>query len=97
MKALTSSRELDYHWAPITVVSGIVGIVAYVAVGVTSHSNPLAVPLAFAFSFGITVSSIGLYHVLGGTTDSQMAPIAAVANVIAAAQLLAMIMVQASV
>ena len=97
MKAVTPSRELDFRWAPVTVISGIVGIVAYVVVGATSHSNTLAVPLAFAFAFGITVSSIGLYYILGGATGSRMALVAAVTNVIAAAQLLAMIMVQAAV
>lgn len=40
------------------------------------------------------MSSIGNYHVLGGTTGSRMAFIAAVANVIGAAQLLTMLMVQ---
>ena len=97
MKAVTPSRELDFRWAPVTVISGIVGIVAYVVVGATSHSNTLAVTLAFAFAFGITVSSIGLYYILGGATGSRMALVAAVTNVIAAAQLLAMIMVQAAV
>jgi len=97
MKAVMSSRELDYRWAPTTVVSGIAGVIAYIVVGATSHSNTLAVPLAFAFAFGITVSSIGLYHILKGETGSRLALIAAVANVTAAAQLLAMIMVQASV
>jgi hypothetical protein len=97
MKVVASSKELDYRWAPVTAISGIVGIVAYVVVGATSHSNTLVVPLAFAFAFGVTVSSIGLYYILGGATGSRMALIAAVANVIAAAQLLAMIMVQAAV
>ena len=97
MKVVASSKELDYRWAPVTAISGIVGIVAYVVVGATSHSNTLAVPLAFAFAFGITVSSIGLYYILGGATGSRMALVAAVTNVIAAAQLLAMIMVQAAV
>ena len=97
MKVVASSNELDYRWAPVTAISGIVGIVAYVVVGATSHSNTLAVPLAFAFAFGITVSSIGLYYILGGATGSMMALVAAVTNVIAAAQLLAMIMVQAAV
>jgi hypothetical protein len=99
MKAVTSSKELDYRWAGVTAMCGIVGIVAYAGTLVASHStSPVnAVPLLFAFAFGITVSSIGLYHVLGSTTGSRMALIAAVANVIAAAQLLAMLMVQMSV
>jgi hypothetical protein len=99
MKAVTSSQELDYGWTPVTALSGIAGVVAYIVVGLASHStsNIIAVPLSFAFAFGITVSSIGLYHILGGATGSRMGLIAAVANIIAAAQLLAMIMVQASV
>lgn len=57
----------------------------------------IATPLVFGFAFGIMASSIGLYHVLGGTDGSRMALLAAAANVIAAGQLLAMIMVQAAV
>ncbi len=99
MKAVLSSKELDYGWAPVTALSGIAGVVAYVGTIAASHStsNVIVVPLVFAFAFGITVSSIGLYHILGGATGSRMALIAAVTNVIAAAQLLAMIMVQVSV
>jgi hypothetical protein len=99
MKAVTSSKELDYRWAGVTAISGTAGTIAYVLVGATSHSTSpiVTVPLVFAFAFGITVSSIGLYHILGGTTGSRMALIAAVANVIAAGQLLAMIMIQAAV
>ena len=99
MKAATSSKELDYRWAGVTAICGIVGIVAYAGTLAASHStSPVTVvPLLFAFAFGITVSSIGLYYILGSTTGSRMALIAAVANVIAAAQLLAMLMVQMSV
>jgi hypothetical protein len=97
MKTVTSSSELDYQWGLFTAISGIVGMVAYVVVGAADHSNTLAIPLAFAFAFGITVSSIGLYYILGGTTGSRVALIAAIANAIGAAQLLAMLMVQLSV
>jgi hypothetical protein len=99
MRAVTSSKELDYRWAGITAISGIVGIIAYAGTLAASHSTSpvIAVPLLFAFTFGITVSSKGLYHILGSTTGSRMALIAAVANVIAAALLLAMLMVQMSV
>jgi hypothetical protein len=99
MKVTASSAELDYRWAGVTAISGIAGIVAYAVVLLASHStsNIIAVPLTFAFAFGLTVGSIGLYHVLGGTTGSRLALIAAVANVIAAGQLVAMLMVQLSV
>ena len=97
MNVKTSSKELDYRWARITAISGIAGLVSYIAVIAASHSDTNVVALAFVYAFGITVSSIGLYHVLGGTTGSRLGLIAAVANVIAAAQLLAMLMVQMSV
>jgi hypothetical protein len=99
MNAVMSSKELDYRWAGVTATSGIVGIVAYIGTLAASHSTSpiIAVPLLFAFAFGITVSSIGLYRILGDTTGSGMALIAAVANIIAAAQLLAMLMIQMSV
>ena len=97
MKTVTSSSELDYQWGLFTAISGIVGMVAYVVVGAADHSNTLAIPLAFAFAFGVAVSSVGLYYILGGATGSRLGLIAALANVIGTAQLLAMIMVQASV
>jgi hypothetical protein len=97
MKVVTSPRELDYQWAGITAISGIAGLISYFLVLAAGHSDTYAAALAFIFAFGITVSSIGLYHVLGSTTGSRMALIAAVANVIAAAQLLAMLLVQLSV
>ena len=99
MKVTADSGELDYRWAGVTAISGIAGIVAYAVVIFLSHStsNIIAVPLTFAFAFGLTVGSIGLYHILGGTTGSRLALIAAVANVIAAGQLVAMLMVQLSV
>lgn len=99
MNEATTARELDYRWAPATAISGIAGVLAYVAVGAAGHSlSPsVAVPLVFAFAFGITVASIGLYHVLGGATASPLLLIATVANVVAAGQLLAMIMIQMAV
>lgn len=99
MKTVESLGELDYRWAGVAAISGIVGIVAYAGTSAASHSTStiITVPLVFAFAFGITVSSIGLYHILGGAIASRMALIAAVANVIATAQLLAMLMVQMSV
>src|SRR5512134_3509312 len=99
MNAVRSSKELDYGWAGVTAICGIVGVVAYAGTLAASHSTSpiIAVPLLFAFAFGITVSSIGLYYILGSTTGSRMALIAAVVNVIAAAQLLAMLMVQMAV
>jgi len=99
METVASSGELDYRWAPVTALSGIAGVVAYLGVGLASHatSDQIVIPLTFAFAFGITVSSIGLYHILGGAAGSRLALIAAVANVIAAAELVAMIMVQVAV
>lgn len=99
MKAVKSSKELDYRWAGASAISGIGGILAYIGTSAASHSTStiITVPLVFAFAFGITVSSIGLYHILAGSTGSRMALIAAVANVVAAGQLLAMTMVQLSV
>jgi hypothetical protein len=99
MKAVKPLKELNYGWAGITAISGIVGIVAYAGTSAASHSTSpvIAVPLLFAFALGITVSGIGLYYILGGATGPRMALIAAVANVIAAAQLLAMLTIQISV
>jgi len=97
VKAVASSGQLDYQWARVSAICGILGVVAYAVTFVTGHNATFGVPLAFAFAFGITVSSIGLYHILGGTRGSRMALVAAVFNVIAAGQLLAMIVIQLSV
>ena len=70
---------------------------SYVAVLASDHNDAYAVALAIVFPLGITVGSIGLYHILGGATGSQLALIAAVVNVVATAQLLAMLMVQMAV
>lgn len=97
MKTVTSSRELDYRWAPVTAISGIAGVVAYVFVYAAESVDAFAVTLAFIFALGITIGSIGLYHTLGGATSSPLSLFAAVTNTIAAALLLAMVMVQLSV
>lgn len=97
MNDATSATELDYRWAPATAISGIAGFLAYMLVLATDPSAPLAVALTLTFAFGVTVSSIGLYHILGGATRSPLGLIAVVANVVAAAQLLVMILVQLAV
>lgn len=43
MKAVASSGELDYRWAPVTAISGIAGVVAYAVIGLASHSTRKAV------------------------------------------------------
>lgn len=68
MKAVAPIGELHYRWAGITAISGIAGVFSYIAVLAASHSDTYVVALAFLFAFGITVSSIALYRVLGGTT-----------------------------
>ena len=97
MKVIEPSGELDYRWAPVTAISGTAGVLGYAFISVASHSNIIVIPLSFAFAFGITAGSIGLYHILSGARGSQLALIAAVVNVVAAAQLLAMIMIQMAV
>lgn len=97
MKALASSRELDYRWAPVTAVSGIAGVVAYIFALASESSDAFTVVASFIFAFGITLGSVGLYHILGGEKGSPLVLIAAMANVIAAALLFAMLMVQLSV
>jgi len=97
MKAGTTSRELDYQWGPVTAISGIAGVVAYAFALAAEASDALSVTLSFIFAFGLTVSSIGLYYILGGVKRSPLVLIAAMANVIAATLLFAMIMVQLSI
>ena len=65
MKAITSSKELDYRWARVTAISGIAGVVAYVVLLAVDPSATFAVALALSFAFGVTVSSIGCITFLG--------------------------------
>lgn len=97
MNAGTSSRELDYDWAGVTAISGIAGVVVYVYVIATESVDAFTLLASTMFAFGVTLSSLGLYHVLGGTKASPLVLIAAIANVIGAAILLAMILVQMSI
>jgi hypothetical protein len=97
MNVNTSSKELDYRWAGITAISGIAGLISYVAVLAADHSDAYAASLAFVFAFGMAVSSIGIYHVLGGAEGPRLGLIAAVANITATGLLLAMLTVQMSV
>lgn len=97
MKAVESSRELDYRWAPVTAISGTAGVVAYTFALASESSDAFTVVASFIFAFGITLGSVGLYHILGGVKGSPLVLIATVANVIAAALLFAMLMVQLSV
>ena len=97
MKSVASSRELDYRWAPVTALSGIAGVAAYIFALASESSDAFTVVASFIFAFGITLGSVGLYHILGGEKGSPLVLIAAMANVIAAALLFAMVMVQLSV
>jgi hypothetical protein len=96
MTAVASSRALDYGWAPATALSGAAGFIAYVVVLASESTGPYAAALAFVFAFGVAVSSLGLYHILGGAAGLRLGLIAAVANVTASALLLAMLLVQLS-
>ncbi len=91
---MATQESLDYRWAPAAAISGIAGFLAYIVVIALDTPSPLAVGLALSFALGFTVSSIGLYHILGGSTGSPLGLIAAVTNVVAAGELLAMLMIQ---
>jgi hypothetical protein len=97
MKIKATNVDLDYRWAGITAISGIAGFISYIVVLAAEQVTAYAVALAFGFAFGIAVSSIGIYHILGGAAGPRLGLIAAVANVTATALLLAMLLVQMSV
>ena len=89
--------ELEGQWAPATSISGVAAVIAYLVIAASDPPPPIAVTLAFTVAFGITVFSIGLYHVLGGAEGSPLALVAAVSNILASGELLAMILVQIAV
>jgi hypothetical protein len=96
--AQASSPNLpDLSWARSGAVAGIIALLAYVVLSAVDAPGPVAVMLSFAFGFGFTIASIGLY--LGVTRDvaPRLALLAAVANSLAAAELVAMLLVQLAV
>ena len=92
------SRPLgDALWARATAGAGLAALVSYGLLLVVPAPLPVQVLLVFGFAFGLTVASLGLYHAVGAPVAPRLALVATVANVVAAGQLTAMLLVQLAV
>jgi hypothetical protein len=92
-----SPAPIDRIWALTASITGVVAVVAYVVLSAAPLPPPPQAALAFVFAFGLSVASVGLYHVLGGAGGSRLGLIATIANVVAAGELLAMLLIQMAV
>lgn len=84
----------DRRWGVAAATAGFLALASYTAVILLPGPTPLLVGLAFSFAFGLTISSLGLYHAVAGPVAPRLA---VVANTVAAAQLTAMLLIQIAV
>lgn len=87
----------DRPWARTAAVAGIAALLSYGLLIAVSAPVAVQVLLVFGFAFGITLASLGLYHAVAAPVAPRLALVATVANVLAAAQLTAMLLVQLAV
>ncbi len=87
----------DSAWARATAVAGIAALASYGLLLGLPAPLPVQVLLVFGFAFGLTVASLGLYHAVAAPVAPRLALVATVANVVAAGQLTAMLLVQLAV
>lgn len=98
---MTSERPApllgDRAWGRAAAVAGVAALASYGLLLGVAAPLPAQVLLVFGFAFGLTVASLGLYHAVAAPVAPRLALVATVANVVAAAQLTAMLMVQLAV
>jgi hypothetical protein len=87
----------DAAWGRTTAVAGIAALASYGLLLGLPAPLPVQVLLVFGFAFGLTVASLGLYHAVAAPVAPRLALVATVANVVAAGQLTAMLLVQLAV
>ncbi len=87
----------DRNWAWTAAVAGIASVLSYTLVIVVPGPAPILVLLTFGFGLGLTLASLGLARSVAAPVAPRMALVAATANVVAAALLVAMILVQLAV
>lgn len=87
----------DIRWARYAGAAGIASLVSYAALIFLDSSLPVGVLLCFGFSFGLATASIGLHLGVTGRRAPALSLLGAVCMVVAAAELLAMLLVQSAV
>ena len=88
------SRELVLAWTRVGIVTGLLACVVYPLLIAAPLPERLAVVLAAAFGPLLGVASIGLYQFIGAWRKTVSLQIAVVSNVIAAAMVNLMLVVQ---
>jgi hypothetical protein len=91
------ARLADRRWGQTAAVAGIASVVAYALVIVVPGPAAVSVLLTFVFGLGLTIASLGLYFAVAAPTAPRIAVVAVVSNVVAAGQLVAMILVQLAI
>ena len=92
-----TSRIVDPRWARGGATAGIIALLSYLALNALARPGPVAVILAFAFSFGFIVATIGVHLGVTGNVAPRLGLLAVIANSAAAVELLAMLLVQLAV
>ncbi len=87
----------DRSWALAAAVAGLGGVVSYVLLIALPLPDPVAVLLATLFGLGFALASIGVHLGVTAAVAPRLGLLAAVANVAAAVELLAMALVQMAV
>lgn len=87
----------DRTWALAAALAGLGGVIAYVLLIALSTPAPVSALLASLFALGFALAGIGLHLGVTGAVAPRLGLLAAVANVTAAAELLAMALVQMAV
>jgi hypothetical protein len=87
----------DRTWARAGAGAGIAALASYALLLLLPAPVAVQVLLVFGFAFGITLASLGLYHAVAAPVAPRLALVATIANVVAAAQLTAMLLVQLAV
>jgi hypothetical protein len=87
----------DRRWGWAGVIAGITAIASYTLVIAVPAPPPLLVLLTFGFGLGLTVASLGLYFAVAAPVAPRVAVVAVVSNVVAAGELVAMILVQLAI
>ena len=94
---MSSAEILDRRWGWTAAVAGIAAILSYALVIVVSGPPPVLALLTLGFGVGLTLASLGLYFTVASPVAPRIGMVAVVSNVVAAALLVAMILVQLAV
>ncbi len=91
------SSLADTRWAAWAGAAGLAALAGYIALIALPAPPPLQALLVFGFAFGLVVASVGLHLGVTGAVAPRLSLVAAVANVVAVAELAAMLLVQMAV